>query len=62
LDAGSFGKFGYKLTLPGKQNDDREQKETARLKKELRDTQSERNILKKGASIFSGNDGKYSNS
>jgi len=39
-----------------------EQKEIARLKKELRDAQLERDILKKAASIFSRNDGKYSNS
>jgi transposase len=39
-----------------------EQKEIARLKKELRDAQLERDILKKAVSIFSKNDGKYSNS
>ena len=39
-----------------------EQKEIARLKKELRDAQIERDILKKAVSIFSKNDGKYSNS
>jgi transposase len=39
-----------------------EQKEISRLKKELRDTQLERDILKKAVSIFSKNDGKYSNS
>ena len=39
-----------------------EQKEIARLKKELRDAQLERDILKKAVSIFSRNDGKYSNS
>jgi transposase len=39
-----------------------EQKEIARLKKELRDTQLERDILKKAVSIFSKSDGKYSNS
>ena len=38
-----------------------EQKEIARLKKELRDAQLERDILKKAVSIFSKNDGKYSN-
>ena len=38
-----------------------EQKEIARLKKELRDAQIERDILKKAVSIFSKNDGKYSN-
>jgi len=39
-----------------------EQKEIAKLKKELRDTQMERDILKKAVSIFSRSDGKYSNS
>jgi len=38
-----------------------EQKEIARLKKELRDAQLERDILKKAVSIFSKNDGKYTN-
>lgn len=38
-----------------------EQKEIARLKKELRDDQLERDILKKAVSIFSKSDGKYSN-
>jgi len=37
-----------------------EQKEIVRLKKELRDAQLERDILKKAVSIFSKNDGKYS--
>ena len=39
-----------------------EQKEIERLRKELRDAQIERDILKKAVSIFSRNDGKYSNS
>jgi transposase len=39
-----------------------EQKEIAMLKKELRDAQLERDILKKAVGIFSKNDGKYSNS
>jgi transposase len=38
-----------------------EQKEIARLKKELRDAQLERDIVKKAVSIFSKNDGRYSN-
>ena len=38
-----------------------DQKEIARLKKELRDAQLERDILKKAVSIFSKSDGKYSN-
>jgi len=37
-----------------------EQKEIARLKKELRDAQLERDILKKAVNIFSKSDGKYS--
>ncbi len=37
-----------------------EQKKIARLKKELRDDQLERDILKKAVSIFSRSDGKYS--
>ena len=37
-----------------------EQKEISRLKKELRDAQLERDILKKAVGIFSKNDGKYS--
>ena len=38
------------------------EKENAILKKELRDAQLERDILKKAVSIFSKSDGKYSNS
>ena len=36
-----------------------EQKEIARLKKELANMQMERDILKKAVSIFSKSDGKY---
>ena len=39
-----------------------EQKEIAKLKKELRDAQMERDILKKAVSIFSRSDGKYTDS
>lgn len=39
-----------------------EEAEIARLKKELREVEIERDILKKAVSIFSKNDGKYSNS
>ena len=39
-----------------------EEKEIARLKKHLRETQLERDILKKAVSIFSKSDGKYSGS
>ena len=51
-------------SFPGQGNkiQTEEQKEIARLKKELRDAQLERDILKKAVSIFSKNDGKYSNS
>ncbi|HVI48143.1 MAG TPA: transposase [Chitinophaga sp.] len=38
------------------------EQELARLKRELRETQLERDILKKAVSIFSRNDGKYSGS
>lgn len=38
------------------------EQELARLKKELRETQMERDILKKAISIFSRSDGKYSGS
>ena len=39
-----------------------EQAELLRLKKELREVEIERDILKKAVSIFSKNDGKSSNS
>ena len=38
------------------------EQELARLKKELRETQLERDILKKAVGIFSKSDGKYSGS
>lgn len=38
------------------------EQELARLKKELRETQMERDILKKAVGIFSRSDGKYSGS
>jgi len=38
------------------------ERENARLKKELRDARMERDILKKAVSIFSGSDGKSTNS
>jgi transposase len=37
------------------------EKENARLRKELRDAKMERDILKKGGSIFSKSDGKSTN-
>ncbi len=44
----------------GNPNQTAEQKEIARLKKELRETQIERDILKKAVSIFSKGDSKSS--
>ena len=52
---GSFSGHGNVNMTP-------EQKEIARLKKELQDAQIEREILKKAISIFSKGDNKYSNS
>ena len=50
---GSFSGYGNANLTP-------EQKEILRLKKELREAQVERDILKKAVSIFSRNDGKFS--
>jgi transposase len=54
----------FEASFPGQGNKTmtEEQKEIARLKRELRDAQLERDILKKAVSIFSKSDGKYSNS
>lgn len=52
---GSFSGHGNTNLTP-------EQKEIAQLKKELKDAQIERDILKKAISIFSKGDNKYSNS
>ncbi len=52
---GSFSGHGHANLSP-------DQKEIARLKKELKDAQIEREILKKAISIFSKGDNKYSNS
>ncbi len=46
----------------GNTNMTTEQKEIARLNKELKEAQLERDILKKAVSIFSKGDNKYSNS
>jgi len=46
----------------GKENMTDEQKEITRLKKELREAQLERDILKKAISIFSKGDSKYTDS
>lgn len=54
-DSGSFS--GH-----GNSNMTEEQKEIARLNKELKEAQLERDILKKAVSIFSRGDNKYSNS
>jgi len=54
-DSGSFS--GH-----GNANMSDEQKEIARLSKELKEAQLERDILKKAVSIFSKGDTKYSNS
>jgi len=51
---GSFSGHGSANMTP-------EQKEIAKLKKELKDAQIEREILKKAISIFSKGDSKYSN-
>lgn len=49
------------LSFPGNGNPKMtdEEKEIARLKKELADMQMERDILKKAVGIFSKSDGKY---
>jgi transposase len=54
----------HESSFPGQGNKilTEEQKEIVKLKKELRDAQIERDILKKAVSIFSKSDGKYSNS
>ena len=51
-------------SFPGKGNVVRtpEQEEIHRLKKELQELQTERDILKKAVGIFSRSDGKYSGS
>ena len=46
----------------GNANMTSEQKEIAKLKRELKETQLERDILKKAVGIFSRNDNKYSGS
>ena len=46
----------------GKPKQTPEEAEIARLKKALKDAEMERDILKKPVSIFSRNDGRYSNS
>jgi len=46
----------------GNVNMTEEQKEISRLRKELKDAQMERDILKKAVSIFSKSDNRYLNS
>ena len=58
----ALANFGASFPGQGNKTMTEEQKEIARLKKELRDAQLERDILKKAVSIFSKSDGKYSNS
>lgn len=55
FQSGSFSGYGNVNMTP-------EQKEIAKLKKELKDAQIERDILKKAISIFSKGDHRYSNS
>ena len=50
------------LSVNGKKNLTPQEAEIARLKKELREAELERDILKKAVNIFSKNDGKYFNS
>ncbi len=58
-----FTQFGEgSFSGNGKANLTAEQKEIEKLKKELREAQLERDILKKAISIFSKGDNKYSNS
>jgi transposase len=49
------------FTGPGNKTMTDEEQEIARLKKELREAQLERDILKKAVSIFSKSDSKFSN-
>jgi transposase len=58
----SLAHLGASFPGQGNKTMTEEQKEISRLKKELRDAQLERDILKKAVSIFSRSDGKYSNS
>ncbi|WOK04925.1 transposase [Imperialibacter roseus] len=58
-----FERFGEgSFSGHGQINLTSEQKEIAKLKKELREAQLERDILKKAVSIFSKGDTKYYNS
>ena len=54
------GETGFSVN--GKKNLTPQEAEIDRLKKELREAELERDILKKAVSIFSKNDGKYFNS
>lgn len=53
---------GESFSGHGNANMTNEQKEIVLLKKELRNTKEERDILKKAVRIFSKGDGKYFNS
>lgn len=56
------GKQSHSFPGNGKVSLTAAEQEVAQLKKELRETQMERDILKKAVSIFSRSDGKYSGS
>lgn len=56
----SYGENGFSGN--GNANLTAEQKEISQLKKELREAQLERDILKKAVSIFSKGDNKYTGS
>ncbi len=56
------GKQNHSFPGNGKVSLTAAEQEVAQLKKELRETQMERDILKKAVSIFSRSDGKYSGS
>jgi len=58
----AFGSQGTSFPGQGNPKQTTEEKEIATLKKELREAQLERDILKKAVSIFSKSDGKYFNS
>ncbi len=58
----ALGPQGTSFPGQGNPRQTSEEKEIAKLKKELRETQLECDILKKAVSIFSKSDGKYSNS
>lgn len=67
VDAGRISKWKQRYKKPDPSQPQsvsstfsQEQQEIRRLQRELRETQVERDILKKAVSIFSRNDGRYS--